>query len=207
VNERRNAETAPLGGAVPLTWNCSAVCLKRGISRPTLRKSVQRYRTIGTAGLSAESTKPKSSPATKLLEQHRGWIRDLRDRRLGSRRIQSELKGVHDLDLSRATIEKVLRGMEAKPLSRSRRPRKGSTRYARLIPGERVQMDICKIVPRVYQYTAVDRTRVRARHVPAPDLIAMTADYRPIIREGSSSQAQSLELSMTCRGCDFSGVS
>jgi transposase InsO family protein len=142
--------------------NYSVVCLKCGISRPTLRKWVRRYRAQGTAGLSAESRKPKSSPATKILEQHRGWIRDLRGRRLGSRRIQSELKRVHDLDLSRTTIEKVLRGMEVKPLSRPRRPRKGSTRYARLIPGERVQMDTCKIAPGVYQYTAVDDcTRVR----------------------------------------------
>src|SRR2546422_1314396 len=125
--------------------NYSVVCLKCGISRPTLRKWVGRYREHGTAGLASTSRKPKSSPATKLLEQHRGWIRDLRSRRLGSRRIQSELKRVHNFDLSRTTIDKVLRAMNVKPLSRPHRPRKGSTRYARLIPGERVQMDTCKI--------------------------------------------------------------
>jgi len=52
--------------------------------------------------------------------------------------------------------------MDVKPLSRPRRPRKGSTRYARLIPGERIQMDTCKIAPAVYQYTAIDDcTRIR----------------------------------------------
>ena len=142
--------------------NYSIVCLKCGISRPTLRKWVRRYRVNGIAGLSAASRKPKSSPAAKILDQHRGWIRDLRSRSLGSRRIQSELKRVHDFNLSRTTIEKVLRALDVKPLSRPRRPRKGSTRYAKLIPGERVQMDTCKIAPGVYQYTAIDDcTRVR----------------------------------------------
>jgi hypothetical protein len=90
------------------------------------------------------SRKPKSSPASKILDQHREWIRELRNRSLGSRRIQNELKRVHDFDLSRTTIDKVLRAMDVKPLSRPRRPRKGSTRYARLIPGERIQVDTAK---------------------------------------------------------------
>ena len=52
--------------------------------------------------------------------------------------------------------------MDVKPLSRPRRPRRGGTRYARVIPGERVQMDTCKIAPAVYQYTAIDDcTRIR----------------------------------------------
>lgn len=142
--------------------NCSIVCLKCGISRPTLRKWLRRYEGKGTEGLIGESRKPKSSPATKILVQHREWIRELRNRCLGSRRIQSELKRAHDFDVSRTTIDKVLRAMDVKPLSRPRRHRKGSTRYARLIPGERIQMDTCKIAPAVYQYTAIDDcTRIR----------------------------------------------
>jgi hypothetical protein len=45
--------------------------------------------------------------------------------------------------------------MDCKPLSRPRRPRNGGTRYAKLTPGERIQMDTCKIAPAVYQYTAI----------------------------------------------------
>jgi len=142
--------------------NCSIVCLRCGISRPTLRKWLRRYEDKGAEGLIGESRKPKSSPATKILDQHRAWIRELRNRCLGSRRIQSELKRAHDFDVSRTTIDKVLRAMDGKPLSRPRRHRKGSTRYARLIPGERIQMDTCKIAPAVYQYTAIDDcTRIR----------------------------------------------
>ena len=142
--------------------NYSFVCLKCGRSRPTLREWVGRYRALGVIGLSAASRKPRSSPAAKVLDQQRGWIRDLRRRNLRSRRIQSELKRVHDFDVSRTTIEKVLQAMDVKPLSRPRRPRKGSTRYTKHIPGERVQMDICKIAPGAYEYTAIDDcTRVR----------------------------------------------
>jgi transposase InsO family protein len=89
-------------------------------------------------------------------------IRELRTRGLGSRRIQNELKRIHGFDVSRATIDKALRAMEAKPLLRRPRGRKHCTRYAKLIPGERVQMDTCKIAPGVYQYTAIDDcTRIR----------------------------------------------
>jgi hypothetical protein len=40
--------------------------------------------------------------------------------------------------------------------------RKHLKRYAKEIPGERVQMDTCKIAPGLYQYTAIDDcTRIR----------------------------------------------
>src|SRR5919198_4309289 len=85
--------------------NHSVVCLKCGISRPTLRKWVRRYREQGIEGLCSGSRRPKFSPAVKILGGHREWIRELRKRRLGSRRIQSELKRVHDFAVSRTTIE------------------------------------------------------------------------------------------------------
>jgi transposase InsO family protein len=113
-------------------------------------------------GLRAASKRPKSSPTAKVADKHRDWIRDLRKRGLGSRRIQNELKRVYNFEISRATIDKTLRALEAKPLLRRPRNRKHSTRYAKLIPGERVQMDTCKIAPGVYQCTAIDDcTRIR----------------------------------------------
>src|SRR5262249_5497798 len=92
--------------------NCSVVCLKCGISRPTLRKWLQRYKEKGAEGLVGESRKPKSSPGTRIHDQQREWIRELRNRRLGSRRVQSELKRVYDFDVSRTTVEKVLQAMD-----------------------------------------------------------------------------------------------
>lgn len=142
--------------------NYSVVCLRCGISRPTLRKWVRQFQENGMDGLKAASKRPKSSPAAKVEDKHRDWIRELRKRGLGSRRIQNELKRFYNFEISRATIDKILRAIEAKPLLRRSRNRKHSTRYAKLIPGERVQMDTCKVAPGVYQYTAIDDcTRIR----------------------------------------------
>ena len=142
--------------------NQSIVCLKCGISRPTLCKWVRRYRQHGIEGLASRSRKPQKSSQTKISKREREWIAGLRQRGLGSRRIQSELKRTHNFDVSRPTIEKVLKGLDAKPLMIRRFPRKGKTRYAKEIPGERIQMDTCKIAPGLYQYTAIDDcTRVR----------------------------------------------
>lgn len=142
--------------------NCTQVCLRCGISRPTLRKWVQRYQDQGLAGLAGESRRPDTSPTARISDVERHWIAELRARGLGSRRIQSELKRSHDFDVSRPTIEKVLKTLA--PRLRLVRPpaRKGSKRYAKEVPGERVQMDTCKIGPGLYQYTAVDDcTRIR----------------------------------------------
>ena len=142
--------------------SCTQVCLQCGISRPTLRKWVERHRAAGPDGLLSESRRPHHSPTSKVSEQERAWIAEFRKRGLGSRRIQSELKRNYDLELSRPTIEKVLQRLEPRPRLVRTFTRKGAKRYAKEIPGERVQMDTCKIAPGLYQYTAIDDcTRIR----------------------------------------------
>jgi transposase InsO family protein len=142
--------------------NYTQVCLRCGVSRPTLRKWVSRYRAHGIDGLVEKSKKPLTSPTARITERERGWIAELRARRLGSRRIQSELKRSRAFEVSRPVIEKALQTMDPKPPLRRVLGRKGKKRYAKEIPGERVQMDTCKIAPGVYQYTAVDDcTRIR----------------------------------------------
>jgi transposase InsO family protein len=61
----------------------------------------------------------------------------------------------YGLSLSLSTIQKVLNENNVLPL---RRPKRGKRirRYSRKIPGERVQIDTCKIALGLYQYTAVD---------------------------------------------------
>lgn len=76
-------------------------------------------------------------------------------RRIGARRIQSELIRHHDLRLSLSTIHKVLTRNNAPHLVRPKRI-VATNRYHRAISGDRVQMDTCKIGPGLYQYTAVD---------------------------------------------------
>jgi transposase InsO family protein len=138
------------------TGDAGLVCRRCGVSRPTLRKWWRRYQDQGLAGLLSRSRRPGSSPACKVFAEQENWILTLRTRRkLGARRIQSELRRLHGFHLGLATIHKVLTRHQVKPLVRSRR-RRPSVRYARLIPGEQVQMDTCKIANRLYQYTAVD---------------------------------------------------
>lgn len=137
--------------------NAGTVCLKCGISRPTLRKWLKRYEAEGIEGLKDRTKKPHNSPNKKISDKEEQIILNLRDKRkLGARRIQSELKRHHDISLSLATIHKILKCHNRPPLKRKRRNKKGIKRYTRPLPGERVQMDVCKIAPGLYQYTAID---------------------------------------------------
>lgn len=147
--------------------NAGIVCRRCGISRPTLRKWLRRYRSDGLDGLGSRSRRPRDSPRRKVTAEHEAWVLELRlKRKLGARRIQNELLRLHDSTFSLATIHKVLKKHHVKPLKRKRgvpRP----IRYSRPIPGDRVQIDVCKIAAGRYQYTAVDdctRYRVLALH-------------------------------------------
>ncbi len=159
----------------------------------------------GLAGLAEESRRPEKSPAARISDVERQWIAELRARGLGSRRIQSELKRSHDFDVSRPTIEKVLKTMDPRPRLVRPPSRKGSKRYAKEIPGERVQMDTCKIGPGLYQYTAIDdctrvgvlalyKRRTSANSLQFLELLSKSSRfpfsvYRPTAAESSSRTA------------------
>ncbi len=55
------------------------VCRFYGISRPTLRKWAKRYKQCGVAGLESQSKRPHSSPDTKLTDELRALILDMRE--------------------------------------------------------------------------------------------------------------------------------
>ena len=77
------------------------------------------------------------------------------DRKLGGRRIQSELLRNENVQLSLAVIHKALKEFEVKLIVRTKRSKKFK-RYSKDIPGERFQMDVTKIKNGLYQYTAID---------------------------------------------------
>jgi len=140
----------------------SIVAHKYGISRVTLRNWVRRYERDGIAGLVSESPQPKRSPARKISTYERGWILELRSRRLGSRRIQSELRRTHSFHVSRTTIDKVLTAAKAEPLANSRLHRKRTLRYAKGSQASGCRWTTWEIGPGLYQYTATDDcTRIR----------------------------------------------
>ena len=137
--------------------DAGAVCRWFGISRPTLRKWLRRFEQDGEAGLKEQSRRPHSSPSKKISADVEQWILSLRrERRLGVKRIRAELRRLHDVQLSPTEIHKVLVQHELNVLPRRRRARHQPKRYSRPVPGDRVQMDVCKIRPGLYQFTAVD---------------------------------------------------
>ena len=138
------------------TRNAGLVCRRCGISRPTLRKWLRRYEKSGIDGLYDKSRKPFRSPNKKVtVEQEQLILEFGKKRRLGACRIQNELIRNHQLSLSLSTIHKILTRHNVKPLKRQRRKQQYK-RYERPIPGDRAQLDTCKIAHGLYQYTAVD---------------------------------------------------
>ncbi len=137
--------------------NAGKACLKCGISRPTLRKWFRRYQQDGIEGLKDKSRRPLNSPAQKITPSIESLVLKLRKKRkLGVKRIRSELYRLHNISISLATIHKILKRNQVKALPKYRRKRRKVKRYNCLIPGERVQIDVCKIASRLYQYTAID---------------------------------------------------
>jgi len=133
------------------------VCRRCGITRPTLRKWLRRYQTQGVAGLQSQSRRPHRSPRQRAGPQEVALILDLRrSRKLGIKRLRNELMRLHQIRFSLATIHKVLRRHSASRLAQRRWRRRVPQRYSRPIPGDQVQMDVCKIAPGLYHYVAVD---------------------------------------------------
>lgn len=161
------------------TQNAGLVCRRCGISRPTLRKWVRRYQELGQQGLVDQSRRPKTCEPKKVLAQQKQWILELRQKRkLGARRLQNELERLYGLSLSTATIHKVLKEAQVKPLKKTRRARKGKRRYQKDLPGEQVQMDVCKIAPKLYQYTAIDDcTRLKVIRLYPNKQASSTLDF------------------------------
>lgn len=137
--------------------NFGLVCLKCGISRPTLRKWLKRYKEQGLEGLLDQDKTPHRSPLTKVDKRVEEILLSYREKRkLGARHIQVEMQRNDQIKLSLATIHKVLKRNSCAPVSIRRIKKKTFKIYNRPIPGDRVQLDTCKIAPGIYQYTAID---------------------------------------------------
>ncbi len=138
------------------TGDVGLVCRRCDISAPTVRKWVQRYQAQGEAGLVSRSRRPKTSTRRTVFEQEEAWILELRrERNLGARRIQQELRRQHNCRLGLEAIHTVLKRHQAPPLRRPKRPQP-PLRYSAALPGERAQMDTITLAPGLYQYTFID---------------------------------------------------
>lgn len=154
-----------------LTWvkhyeqskDAGLTCRRCGVSRPTLRKWWRRYQERGESGLVSCSRRRHSLPEPKVKPTDTESVLVLRNKRkLGPKGIQSELKRLHQTQFSTATIWRILAKHGISQSVRPRRKPKVPKRYSRPIPGDRVQIDNCKIGKKLYQYTAIDDcTRLR----------------------------------------------
>lgn len=186
------------------TQDAGYVCRRCGISRPTLRKWLNRYKDKGLAGLCELSRKPHNSPNKKLDNQLVERIFLLRkERNIGARRIQLELFREYSTHLGLASIHKALKQSSAKPIKKLKRDKKFK-RYQRPIPGERVQIDTCKIAPGIYQYTAVDDcSRWRVMELYKRRTAANTLDFIDIMIEQFPFPIQRIQCD---RGREFFAV-
>jgi transposase InsO family protein len=182
--------------------DAGTTCRRCGISRPTLRKWARRYAALGMKGLEEHSRRPTSVEPHKLTEPTKRLVLVMRrTRNLGHRRIQSELKRLHEISLSLASIDKIFKQAQEKALLRRRPGRKHNLRYNKEIPGERVQMDVCKIAPGRYQYTAVDDcTRCRVLALYSRQNAKNTVDFIDRIVEEFPFPIQRVQ---TDRGSEF----
>ena len=180
------------------------VCRRCGISRPTLRKWCRRYEADGEKGLESLSRRPHSSPNTKISEDMERLMLDLRkSRNLGARRLQSELLRLHSISLSLASIHKVFKKHNVKPVIKFKK-KSDFIRYERPLPGDRVQMDTCKIAPGLYQYTSVDDcTRYRVLRIYKRRTAANTLDFIDAVTEEMPFPIQRIQ---TDRGREFFAV-
>jgi transposase InsO family protein len=183
------------------TGDVGLTCRRCGISRPTLRKWVKRYEELGIDGLTSQSRRPHHSPGQKVFAPQQQWILALRqERKLGVRRIQHELERLYDCHLSIATIADVLQRHGVVRLKPPKR-RRSYTRYAKAVPGERVQMDTLKVAPGVYQYTAIDDcSRFVVADLYPRRTAANTLDFLDLVLDSFAVPVQCLQ---TDRGGEF----
>jgi transposase InsO family protein len=135
---------------------------KCGMPRSTLYRWIKRYEKEGLPGLVDKSQKPKHLAKQKVDESLKSLILKIRqDYKFGPQRISTHLLREHQIQLSVTTVWRVLKTSQIKPLKKYR-GKQEIKRYSRPIPGERVQIDVTKIRPKCYQFTAIDDcTRLR----------------------------------------------
>ncbi|MBY0501902.1 MAG: helix-turn-helix domain-containing protein [Alphaproteobacteria bacterium] len=132
----------------------SKAAIRCGIARSTLYRWLKRAK--NEQNLPDYSHRPKKLAHQKINSKLEMLILCARQNfGFGPQRIAIYLLRKHSIHLSSSTIWRLLKKAAVKPLKRYLSPRKPK-RYSRGIPGERVQMDVTKIRPKCYQFTAVD---------------------------------------------------
>ena len=132
----------------------SKAAAKCGIARTTLYRWLERYR---EEVFQDRSRKPKKLANKSISDETINLVLDIRDRfHYGKLRIASHIYQHYQIKISPSSVARILLRYDMKLLKRYRKKSQYPIRYAKEIPGERVQVDVCKIDNGIYQYTAVD---------------------------------------------------
>ncbi|QHT65338.1 IS481 family transposase [Rhodocytophaga rosea] len=133
-----------------------------GIARSTLYRWIERFKELGKEGLKDKSKRPHKLFRLKVTEEQEQLILSIRKKyKYGQKRISAHLLRHHGLKLSSTTVWRILHKHQVAPVKKTRRSTKRK-RYNRPVPGDRVQIDVTKIGPKCYQFTAIDDcTRLR----------------------------------------------
>ena len=133
-----------------------------GIARSTLYRWIERFKEEGKEGLKDKSKKPHRLARLKVTDEQEQLILQIRKQySYGQKRISTHLWRHHQIKLSTTTVWRILQKYQIAPVKKQRRHVKRK-RYNRPIPGDRIQMDVTKVGPKIYQFTAIDDcTRLR----------------------------------------------
>ncbi|TKK66177.1 IS481 family transposase [Ilyomonas limi] len=156
----------------------SKAARKCGIPRSTLYRWIKRCNTEGKDCLKGRSKRPKKLAKQKINDDLEQLIQSIRSTyNFGPQRIHIHLLRVHHIDLSSATIWRVLKKHHT-PAIKKYRKHSDYTRYSRPVPGDRVQLDVTKVGAKCYQFTAVDDcTRLRALKLYPNKKAESTVDF------------------------------
>lgn len=122
------------------TGSISKVARKCGIARSTLQRWIKRQK---LEGLSDRSRRPHHLAGKKWEDDLENLVLDIRDKYpYGKLRIGSHLFDHHQVKVSTSTVGRILKKYAKEPLKRYSEQRV-FTRYAKDIPGESVQLDVC----------------------------------------------------------------
>lgn len=151
--------------------NVAKTCRYYGISRTAYYRWSNRYQQFGINGLKDHSRGPKQGPRKTPREIAEKVLYLRRYYHFGPEKIHMYLDRYHTIQISRASIWRILRqaGINRLPSNMRYRDKKEQfKRYEKLLPGHQIQIDVKFLSPihrqkkRYYQFTAIDDcTRIR----------------------------------------------